>query len=162
MWPQFHCLCCQICWITHLQIVFTVCSPEGLWCWLSVDRTDWGEQVQHLCLSRVAEQEEAHVRGAERQRQAHEGQENTKEKHCHPLPAHSGVATSLDSSFPCECFTALRRKTGNLQRHNGVIWSQSLNSLSWSLTDDVTYLFLSYESAQEKIWNVFLCQIIFN
>lgn len=71
------------------QLLFLVRIPEGVWHWLQADREDRGEPVQHVRLSRVEEQEEAHVRGFERQRQANEGQEDTEKKHGHALPSHS-------------------------------------------------------------------------
>lgn len=71
------------------QILFLFRSPERVRHWLQADRADWGEPVQHVCLGRVEEQEKAHVRGSERQRQANEGQEDTEKKHGHALPAHS-------------------------------------------------------------------------
>lgn len=43
----------------------------------------------------MAQQEEAHVCGTERQRQANEGEENPKEKHSHSLPAHCGTTTMI-------------------------------------------------------------------
>ncbi len=59
--------------------IYTLClSPaEGLWSGLPSNWTHRGEQVQHLRFSRVAQQEEAHVCGTERQRQANEGEEDT-------------------------------------------------------------------------------------
>lgn len=71
-------------------------SPaEGLRSGLSSDWAHRGEQVQHLRFSRVAQQEEAHVCGTERQWQANEGEEDTEEKHSHSLPAHCGTTTMI-------------------------------------------------------------------
>lgn len=84
-------------WFISTPDTDTPCLPpaEGLWSGLSSDRTHRGEQVQHLRFGRVAQQEEAHVCGTERQRQANEGEENPKEKHCHSLPAHCGTTTMI-------------------------------------------------------------------
>ncbi|CAF99321.1 unnamed protein product, partial [Tetraodon nigroviridis] len=78
---------------------------EGLWSRLPPDRTHRGEQVQHLRLGGVAQQEEAHVRGAERQRKTDEGEENPPEKHGHTLSAHRG-ATPMT-------------RTGRVRTHGG-------------------------------------------
>lgn len=43
----------------------------------------------------MAQQEEVHVCGTERQRQANEGEEDTEEKHSHSLPAHCGTTTMI-------------------------------------------------------------------
>lgn len=71
------------------QILFLFHFPERVWHWLQADRADRREPVQHVRLGRVEEQEEAHVCGSERQRQANEGQEDAEKKHGHTLPAHS-------------------------------------------------------------------------
>lgn len=78
-----------------LTFILLISPAEGLWSGLSPDRTHRGEQVQHLRIGRVAQQEEAHVRGTEHQREADEGEENPKEKHSHSLPAHCGTATMM-------------------------------------------------------------------
>lgn len=87
----------QSCIVLTFSAVWRVCQPwpstfsfsaEGLRAGLPLDRTHRGEQVQHLRLGGVAQQEEAHVRGAQRQRQTDEGEENPPEKHGHALPAH--------------------------------------------------------------------------
>lgn len=72
---------------------------EGLWPGLPPDRTHRGEQVQHLRFGGVAQQEEAHVRGTECQRQTDEGEENPPEKHGHALPAH-GRTTPMTGHQP--------------------------------------------------------------
>lgn len=82
---------------------FSFSSAEGLWAGLPADRTHRGEQVQHLRLGGVAQQEEAHVRGAQRQRQTDEGEENPPEKHGHALPAH--------------------RRTPSMTEPEGVLWT---------------------------------------
>lgn len=86
----------------HLNALCSACihtflfsSTEGLWSRLSPDRAHRGEQVQHLRFSGVAQQEEAHVCGTERQRKANEGEEDTEEKHSHSLPAHCGTTTMI-------------------------------------------------------------------
>lgn len=43
----------------------------------------------------MAQQEQAHVRGTERQRQTDEGEEDPPEKHGHALPAHGGAAAVI-------------------------------------------------------------------
>lgn len=87
--PQIHFWMADI-YTPHLS------PAEGLWSGLSSDRTHWREQVQHLRFSGVAQQEEAHVCGTERQRQANEGEEDTEEKHSHSLPAHCGTTTVIE------------------------------------------------------------------
>lgn len=95
-----------ICEMKHCnrQCLTRICliSAEGLQRRLQADRENRGEQVQHVRLGRVEEQEEAHVRGFERQWEAHESQKDPEKKYSHTLSPHSDRVATTPPKVPWE------------------------------------------------------------
>lgn len=94
-----------------LKCLTCICllPAEGFWHRLQADREDRGEQVQHIRLGRVEEQEKADVRGFERQREADESQKDPEKKYSHTLSPHSNCVATNPTRVPWEHLTALRK-----------------------------------------------------